>query len=1711
MAIIQGSTLTNIFSKLNSTAASIEKGGIDIPHIVYPYFTPPTTFLRGQQLKVIIYVTNVDLGASIDFGPDVVVSNIKYFRYNNGIREELRSISFKATEVECLITLPSTDTIPDDTALPITITNLNGNTAEDTTNFIISNNLTNVDTTTTQGNLILNVKTSVSGVGIAHKDGLKINDKTGDQQISILYKDIPKSIGGSLKIELRDNGYIPLHYFRVAIENNVIFVEKFDSFLNTLIQKVQTNIQSNNIDTRVDLNFDLTPKQGEKKPSINITNATPIGENNVKLDKINAFKPLKNIEVKYNSNYSNSFRYELIGVQLDTLGSQRIELKSGEINVSPSNSFLISIDSDLEKNLNKYRNFIVKLTPYYFLQLVSGGNKTLETVSGNSVETSILIDQVYQSSIDVTDIKAGVFGGDFKVKINVDKNLEWYLTTNSTTGLIFDWVFPVETIGNSGPAEITIRVKPNDTSINRSTVISLISRNATPVSTLGQITVSQEPKTIDFKYVDFWFDFDPLKNTGPFPNTKTDPNNSISNINVPYYTKEGSNELLRVNGSNRTNPISLYGGARRSQTSVGVPFREPLIFTQKTSANSLNEGEYFVRSVDGFAGSNFNPNGIWFNSNIDFTPIPEQITTSGTVSFGYIKFNIVYKINDTIGEAQVSYKLDKIESITPTFTTNPNLITAQVDSKSNAVIGFINNRDSVQILGKTKNGNITPKSTITSDRNIFSISDFKFYKNWKKPSYVTDPTIQLNYITTQVIDQLTPNIYRIGFTSAFVDGSGPAGASYFYNTWGVVTIQYKNNLGDVSQHIIEFPINKSAVYTESRFYLDPIQTYIDVNKSNIPIVRTNNSDYYQFKIVTRGTEKTLDKLTNYGYTPFEPAPSTYTIRNVELFYDNSSDRVVVIEPPTTRAPNNLTYGFTLNSFDINVYTLSAPVRGRVQIEYRNKNENIPNENPPPNIEFLEFTIIPNKENDPEPPKPPPPPTYDVKAIANQNLNILVDCNNSILSGNLPVLISANQVNKNNTANIRSLINNNTTPLNNGEFKIISVVSDSDNLNFNIDGALSTVNLVSDFLNKNYKITVTIEYKDDNSNLGKTSTTFNINKINSDPYVAIFTPDPSLISVTVDYENNILYVSSDTISISGIEDNNRLRNSLVFTSSDTLTKGTFKIKKVEGFVNQSQNLTNQIIIPQTGKLNDNSNITVYIDYLDSCGKYGTNVLVRIPVNRIAPRGQEVKGTLTPPLVEVFVDFRRSLVQRPVPFPEYSVKLIENEIGSTLYSSTLTATTSDNLSKSQFKILKVYDSSQNQVIERYDVTSPSTFIPFVKKMLKNEVGYVYIKYKDLSGKEGFTTLQFVLNRNQLPREFSSLLSLVEPDTQNVIVSDTFEIIDQDYDEIKNIKIPVREILSDKVTTKPLKYVKINKDEKLLDDSTYTINSVYAYEQNGDGGIGKFIEYIGFEINSNGDIIVLANEIRTNVIIKIKISYIDNYGNEGTRDLLARILPIVTPPLITRLEYPEGINAQDYIGYDQNFQVKFESEFATNVSIYVNATETTYSQRTFYNKYKPDDVADFNMEDLINRFSIDTGIDDDTFTFTLVLIPERLEPNGTILLGQIEVIEIEFNKSDIQIPRPFIITNLNNVIKQKFDFTVYKDEVAWYLNHYLHFDDEEPRLIANWERDDITFSEFEIDELGNEIPTQENPTLVLKMYEPLPEDISVNKSVWISKQRS
>jgi hypothetical protein len=591
---------------------------------------------------------------------------------------------------------------------------------------------------------------------------------------------------------------------------------------------------------------------------------------------------------------------------------------------------------------------------------------------------------------------------------------------------------------------------------------------------------------------------------------------------------------------------------------------------------------------------------------------------------------------------------------------------------------------------------------------------------------------------------------------------------------------------------------------------------------------------------------------------------------------------------------------------------------------------------------------------------------------------------------------------------------------------------------------------------------------------------------------------------------VLNVSVPSVSISARENDVNGQSQDLFYDVNLSSSRRYRIKSISptsNLITQTTFSTRDIVIASTGTFTADQNILVTIEYTDSNNIRGEKTTTFI-LRRIAPQNTIINHSINPTSITLDTNDKTNLVIYPFDIPILSVGLTER-LNQTLPPQDLRYNPGIPLGNGEWRITNITGPQSFEV----DTKTPTTpnFKPRVVSLPQQGTGTVFTEYVDSNGKSGTGTISFPIFKNAIPNDvapvrFPTNLDYLPNQTQVIYVSDTFEILDYGrdgiYDELKDLIITGEELL--KNTTN---YRSLNYSDTLSGTSVWNVRSIRI----SNAANNQFVNYIGYELETlskSVKIKFLANEIRSKLKVEVSIDYIDVYMNEGNRTVIHYIEPKVDDPIITLIEYPEIINAADYIGFDVNFTVVYESKYASQIALYIleEATFNLYNNR----RYGPNDTVQFNMKQLVEKYPIPTE-DNDVYTFDMILVPERREPNGTITVGQKQTITIVFNKSNVQIRRPFIIRNLYDVIQPKFNFDVYRDETRKYLTHYLHMDNKEPIVIANWEKDSVTFSEYEEDDLGNQILIRENPTLVLKMYEPLPEDVQPNTSVWITKARS
>ena len=213
-------------------------------------------------------------------------------------------------------------------------------------------------------------------------------------------------------------------------------------------------------------------------------------------------------------------------------------------------------------------------------------------------------------------------------------------------------------------------------------------------------------------------------------------------------------------------------------------------------------------------------------------------------------------------------------------------------------------------------------------------------------------------------------------------------------------------------------------------------------------------------------------------------------------------------------------------------------------------------------------------------------------------------------------------------------------------------------------------------------------------------------------------------------------------------------------------------------------------------------------------------------------------------------------------------------------------------------------------------------------------------------------------------------------------------------------------------------------------------------------------------------------------------------------------VKVPDIRSISYPKLVKGADFIGYDVDFQISFNSIHASYIKLFIgkstdfikvspnDSRDTPRSSKTLF-KRKPlrnKSVVSLNVKELIERYNVEVFDEGDKVKIPIRLIPVNEEGNSAVE-GKTEIIPIVFDKGDFNIPRQVAINRLSEGFINQFSNCEFDE--SNYLTNLLHLGDGNNQVITTW--------------IGSE------DSLILKLYEPLPANITTNQKVWITKIQS
>ena len=324
------------------------------------------------------------------------------------------------------------------------------------------------------------------------------------------------------------------------------------------------------------------------------------------------------------------------------------------------------------------------------------------------------------------------------------------------------------------------------------------------------------------------------------------------------------------------------------------------------------------------------------------------------------------------------------------------------------------------------------------------------------------------------------------------------------------------------------------------------------------------------------------------------------------------------------------------------------------------------------------------------------------------------------------------------------------------------------------------------------------------------------------------------------------------------------------------------------------------------------------------------------------------------------------------------------------------------------------------------------------------------------------------------------------------------------VDSVKIP-KENVNQPLLNVSIDNLKFNiasqEDTKIVYNTTNTDEVVYT--------LGKTTR----KLKPNGTIILSKNDFYNGV--GNYIIYLQPNSAKAGSGALKRIninvisSEFIPGPDITNINYPQNIKGADFKGFNVPFDISWQSINTNFIHVYAGK----YSKDTksnFLGQFESNGNARFNVLDVLKASKVNVNETPDKSQFSLYLVPFNLEGDSKAE-GKVEVINITFDKGDLTLRRESVINDIKESFRRQFDKSIFED-ISPFLTHYLHLGDGNNKLIATWDVDTNTLSTFEDDlETNKRKKTEEVKSLVLKLYEPLPPDVSLNHQTWISKIQS
>ena len=238
----------------------------------------------------------------------------------------------------------------------------------------------------------------------------------------------------------------------------------------------------------------------------------------------------------------------------------------------------------------------------------------------------------------------------------------------------------------------------------------------------------------------------------------------------------------------------------------------------------------------------------------------------------------------------------------------------------------------------------------------------------------------------------------------------------------------------------------------------------------------------------------------------------------------------------------------------------------------------------------------------------------------------------------------------------------------------------------------------------------------------------------------------------------------------------------------------------------------------------------------------------------------------------------------------------------------------------------------------------------------------------------------------------------------------------------------------------------------------------------------------------------------IILVPIS--NGYGTGNRIETLVTFTAVNDYPSITETTYADLIDIPSFSDFNIEYELKYSTFSATSVDIFLRLKDKSLTP--LFNNQSPNGNLKINLKKLRETYPNWAGSDN----ISIILKPYNRGGAEELVGNDYEVVT-KLILPTLQLDEDIFGKAIFDAFTEKLSI-IEPEKESKYLTHLINFGDNEQILVSSWEKDNWTLSKKSKDELGNDIvkKSDEVESIILKLYSPLPANVSTNSTFWITK---